>query len=92
MMTTGLEELGVECGRLLRERGETVAIAEGSAGGLISASLLAVPGASAYYLGGSVVYTRAAVKAFIAGPVEQPAGMRGVTRRRVAPGSDTQLL
>ena len=79
MMTTGLEELGVECGRLLRERGETVAIAEGSAGGLISASLLAVPGASAYYLGGSVVYTRAAVKAFIAGPVEQPAGMRGAT-------------
>ncbi len=79
MMTTGLEELGVECGRLLRERGETVGIAEGSAGGLISASLLAVPGASAYYLGGSVVYTRAAVKAFIAGPVEQPAKLRGAT-------------
>ena len=79
MLTPRLEELGAECGRLLRERGETVGIAEGSAGGLISASLLAVPGASAYYLGGSVVYTRAAVKAFIAGPVEQPPGLRGAT-------------
>lgn len=37
--------------------GETVAVAETSAGGLVSASLLAVPGASAYFLGGSVLYT-----------------------------------
>jgi nicotinamide-nucleotide amidase len=41
-------------------RKETIAIAEGSAGGLISAALLAVPGASAYFLGGAIVYTRAA--------------------------------
>ena len=41
-------------------RQEKIAIAEGSAGGLISAALLAVPGASAYYLGGAVVYTIAA--------------------------------
>ena len=33
-------------------------MAESSTGGLISASLLAVPGASAYFLGGAVVYTR----------------------------------
>ncbi|WP_027574994.1 CinA family protein [Bradyrhizobium sp. WSM1743] len=39
-------------------RKQTVAVAESSAGGLISASLLAVPGASSYYLGGAVVYTR----------------------------------
>lgn len=38
-------------------RKQTIAVAESSAGGLISASLLAVPGASAYYLGGAVVYT-----------------------------------
>ena len=44
----------------LIERKETVAIAEGSAGGLISAALLAVPGASAYFVGGAVVYTGAA--------------------------------
>src|SRR5262245_45078466 len=42
----------------LRERGETVAVAESSAGGLISAALLAVPNASAYCMGGIVLYTR----------------------------------
>lgn len=41
----------------LKARNETLAVAESSTGGLISASLLAVPGASAYFLGGSVVYT-----------------------------------
>lgn len=44
-------------GALLKARGETIAVAESSAGGLISAALLAVPGASAYFLGGAVVYT-----------------------------------
>jgi len=44
----------------LIERKETVAVAEGSAGGLISAALLAVPGASAYFVSGAVVYTGAA--------------------------------
>jgi nicotinamide-nucleotide amidase len=48
----------------LIERKETVAVAEGSAGGLISAALLAVPGASAYFVGGAVVYTGAARGAF----------------------------
>jgi len=45
---------------LLRRRGESVAVAESSAGGLITAALLAVPGASAYCLGGMVIYTRQA--------------------------------
>ena len=44
-------------GALLKARGETVAVAESSAGGLISAALLAVPGASAFYVGGGVLYT-----------------------------------
>lgn len=44
-------------GDLLKARGETVAVAESSTGGLIAASLLSVPGASAFFLGGSVVYT-----------------------------------
>ena len=47
-------------GALLKERNQTVAIAESSAGGLISAALLAVPGASAYFKGGGTVYTSAA--------------------------------
>ncbi|MSR14817.1 MAG: CinA family protein [Gammaproteobacteria bacterium] len=42
---------------LLKAHHETLAVAESSTGGLISASLLAVPGASAYYLGGTVIYT-----------------------------------
>ncbi len=42
---------------LLKTRQQTVAVAESSTGGLISAALLAVPGASAYYLGGTVIYT-----------------------------------
>jgi PncC family amidohydrolase len=52
--------LAERVGARLKERNETIAIAESSAGGLISAALLAVPGASAYYVGGSVVYTRTA--------------------------------
>ena len=42
----------------LIERKQTIAVAESSSGGLISASLLAVPGASAYFIGGGVIYTR----------------------------------
>ena len=47
----------------LKARKETVAVAESAAGGLITASLLAVPGASAYCLGGMVIYTRQAWEA-----------------------------
>jgi len=45
---------------LLKQRGETLAVAESSTGGLIAAALLALPGASAYFLGGAVVYTQLA--------------------------------
>ena len=68
----------------LKERTETVAVAEGSAGGLISAALLSVPGASAYYVGGAVVYTLAASRAWMAGAVDAPAGMRGATEEFAA--------
>jgi PncC family amidohydrolase len=63
----------------LIERGESVAVAESSAGGLISAALLSVPGASAYYLGGAVVYT-AAARALLADlGTRVPPGMRGAS-------------
>jgi PncC family amidohydrolase len=52
-----LAALGNVVGHLLKERGHTIAVAESSAGGLINAALVAVPGASAYYLGGAIVYT-----------------------------------
>ena len=66
-------------GALLKARNETVCIAEGSAGGLISAALLAVPGASAYFLGGAVVYTRVARRALLGLPDEAFAGVRAST-------------
>lgn len=50
----------------LKTRGETIAVAESSTGGLISASLLSVPGASAYFRGGTVVYTRQARAVLVA--------------------------
>jgi PncC family amidohydrolase len=55
-----MRELVVQAERvavLLKARNETVAVGESSAGGLITAALLAVPGASAYCLGGAVIYT-----------------------------------
>jgi len=74
-----LVEVGARVGALLRERGEDVAVAEGAGGGLVSAALLAVPGASVYYRGGAVIYTLAASRAFMAGAVEAPPGLRGAT-------------
>ena len=63
----------------LKARGETIAVAESSTGGLISAALLAIPGASAYFLGGSVIYTRFARGAFLEIPDPLPGGMRAST-------------
>ncbi|MFM9968019.1 MAG: CinA family protein [Burkholderiales bacterium] len=55
---------------------QTVAVAESSAGGLISAALLEIPGASAYFLGGAVAYTRQSREAFLQVPVE---ALQGIT-------------
>ena len=66
-------------GMLLNERKETIAVAESSAGGLISAALLAVPGASAYFLGGGVIYTQAARRALLRVPDASVAGIRSST-------------
>jgi PncC family amidohydrolase len=79
MFTLEINESARHIGEALRERGETVAVAEGSAGGLVSAALLSIPGASAYYVGGTVIYTVAASRAWMAGEVEVPNGMRGAT-------------
>ena len=66
------EALAVE----LKARGQTVGVAESSSGGLISAALLAVPGASAYFQGGGVIYTAKARMALLGLRREDVAGVR----------------
>jgi len=51
-------DIASEVGAMLKVRKENIAVAESSAGGLIAANLLAVPGASRYFVAGSVVYTQ----------------------------------
>ncbi len=60
-------------------RKETIAVAESSTGGLIAASLLAIPGASAYFLGGAVVYTKSARWALLGIGDSDMQGMRAAT-------------
>ena len=71
--------IAVSVGQLLKQKGHTVAVAESSCGGLISASLVAVPGASAYYLGGVTVYTRLAQKELLRVPEKAMDGKRAST-------------
>lgn len=71
--------LAEQVAMLLKQRRETIAIAESSTGGLIAAALLAVPGASAYFLGGAVVYTRKARELLMQLPREAVAGMRSAS-------------
>jgi nicotinamide-nucleotide amidase len=63
----------------LVERRQTIAVAESSTGGLISAALLAVPGASAYFLGGGVIYTRDARRILMDIPDEAMKGIRSAS-------------
>jgi len=63
----------------LIERRQTIAVAESSTGGLISAALLAVPGASAYFLGGGVIYTRDARRILMDIPDEAMKGIRSAS-------------
>ena len=64
---------------LLKANKQTVAVAESSSGGLIAASLLAVPGASAYFLGGTVIYTLKARRELLGIPDEVLKGLKPLT-------------
>ncbi|KAA1284469.1 MAG: CinA family protein [SAR202 cluster bacterium] len=64
---------------LLKESNQTIGIAESSSGGLISAHLLAIPGASRYFIGGSVIYTRVAQKGLLKVTDGQMDGLRAST-------------
>ena len=77
------QTLAQEIGSLLTDRGQTVAVAEATSGGLISAALLWVPGASRYYAGGGVLYTLNS-RIMLAGvPAEQLANYRGATAEMI---------
>jgi nicotinamide-nucleotide amidase len=65
--------------RMLKDHAETIVVAESSTGGLLAAALLALPGASTYFLGGAVVYTRDARRALLDLPDLASLGLRAST-------------
>ena len=78
-MMRELMPLAERAGALLKAHSQTIALNESSTGGLISAALLAVPGASAYYIGSVVVYTRQAWDAVRDFREEELGGIRAAT-------------
>ena len=78
-MLPALMTLAEALSERLKQRGETLAVAESSTGGLISATMIAVPGASAYFLSGAVVYTAKARMSLMHLPREAVAGMRSAS-------------
>jgi nicotinamide-nucleotide amidase len=76
---TELTPVALSVASRLIARKQTIAVAESSAGGLISAALLAVPGASAYFLGGGVIYTQAARRGLLQVPDAAVNGIRAST-------------
>lgn len=89
-----LSLLAERIGQFLISRHETIAIVESSAGGLISAALLSVPGASAYFIGGAVVYTRTSRASFLGIPESALEGIRPSTEAyaRLLAGSARERL
>mgnify|MGYP000620867229 CR=1 FL=1 len=78
-MNPELSRLAQALSEPLKARKETVAVAESSSGGLISAALLSIGGASAYYMGGGVIYTPKARFALMDIPREATVGMRSAS-------------
>lgn len=82
MLTPSFNDLVAKAsllGESLIARGERIVVSESSTGGLIAASLVAVPGASAFMIGGTVIYTLEAGRAFLSDKHPRPDGMRGAT-------------
>ena len=71
-----LNSMAASVGALLKETQQSIAVTESSCGGLISAYLVAVPGASAYYVGGAVVYTRTSQRGLLQVPDEAMTDIR----------------
>jgi len=88
-----LSETAARVGQELVAREQRVAVAESSSGGLVSAALLTVPGASAFYLGGSVIYTGRA-RGMLFERDDLPEGTRGATEdyaKRLSLGAAQKL-
>jgi nicotinamide-nucleotide amidase len=81
--------LAERAAELLKARGETIAVAESSTAGLISAALVAIPGASAYFVGGGVIYTAVAQRSLLDIPREQLRGIRASTEPYARLGAQT---
>ena len=71
-----LDSMAASVAALLKARGESVAVCESACGGVISAALVAVPGASAYFLGGAVSYTADSRQRLLRIPEEAMEGIR----------------
>ena len=67
-----------ELARVLRKSSASVAVSESAAGGLISAALVAIPGASDFYKGGMIVYTSSGRDVLFGGD-PPPKNLRGAT-------------
>ena len=74
-----MDRLAAQVAALLIKRKETLAVVESSAGGLINAALVAVPGASAYYLGGCIVYTEASRTGLLSISKDEMRGIRSAS-------------
>jgi len=74
-----LNSTAASVGELLKEKGQNIAVSESSCGGLLSGCLVSIPGASAYYVGGVICYTRTAQKGLLQVPDETMANMRAST-------------
>lgn len=79
LVTQDLVAMAGRLGDRLKQRGETLAMAESSSGGLVAAAFLAQPGASAFFIGGAVVYTLAAREALLGITPADMEGMRSAS-------------
>ena len=76
---TELSLIAATAADLLKQRGDTIAVSESSCAGLLSAALVAIPGASAYYVGGAIIYTRVAQAGLLRVPDSAMEGQRAST-------------
>lgn len=74
-----LIDAAARIGGILQGRGQSISVSEGACGGLVSAALVAVPGASRFFVGGAVLYTRPAFLEVLGERREMLRGLRGST-------------